>query len=284
MLRYGIITAVLGVALVGCEGTKLEEASKVSPNTDEHGEALYTGYLQLSETEYNEGDYRDSDFFAVRAERAANNEKFEPQEIGARDLPAKDLNDAATARRRLVVVLYQGAAQSYPRDAAQAQLGFDCWMQEQEEGFQTDDIASCRQRYETAMGRIEAAMAAKPIERAAPTSNYRLVFEVFFDFDSNELTEPAKNHIAAIADITKAYEKPVVAVIGNADQSGSENYNVELSQRRADIVAKELEKHGVIPDAVIGRGDQVPDVDQADKGSQRLNRRTIINVREAEAN
>src|SRR3546814_7146483 len=60
-----------------------------------------------------------------------------------------------SSRERLMAVLAAGAAQSDPTQAAEAQVAFDCWMQEQEENFQPDDIAACRDRFEAAMARSE---------------------------------------------------------------------------------------------------------------------------------
>ena len=50
------------------------------------------------------------------------------------------------ARSRLIAAFGAGARKRAPKQAAEAQLRFDCWMQEQEENFQPDDIdAPCRQ-------------------------------------------------------------------------------------------------------------------------------------------
>src|SRR3546814_14447170 len=70
-----------------------------------------------------------------------------------------------SSRERLMAVLAAGAAQSDPTQAAEAQVAFDCWMQEQEENFQPDDIAACRERCEAEMAgreREPAPTAATP--------------------------------------------------------------------------------------------------------------------------
>ena len=89
-------------------GRTLEKAERTSPETDEHGQALYTGYIGLSQVEYAEGDYRDSDFFADRAIAAANNQDIEPQHIGARDLIpiCIDQNPCAHLRRPMDMIFH----------------------------------------------------------------------------------------------------------------------------------------------------------------------------------
>jgi OOP family OmpA-OmpF porin len=278
MLKLSTAIA-LAVILAGCTGTKLEEAKMITPEADEHGQLLYEGYLRLSESEYNQGDYKDSDFFAEQAMRAGRGEKFEPQQINARDLPTDSLNDAAAARRQLIVALYNGAAQKHPREAAQAQLGFDCWMEQKEENFQSDDIAACRQSFQEAITRLGVKMTETVIvPDAAPETH--LAFEVFFDFDSDELSSLAKSNLAMISTIISGYKSPIVSLIGNADQSGEENYNYDLAGRRAASVAKALEDNSVPIAGIYNHGDAVPNIELLDQAPFWLNRRVSIIVRE----
>ena len=273
------LLCALGVAACGLQ---LQEAETITPATDEHGAALYEGYLGLSKLEYDEGDYTDSDYFAERAMLAGAGEKFEPQMISARDLPADKLNEMAAARRKVITSVYRGSVTKLPRVSAEAQIRFDCWMQEQEENFQPEDIAACREGFEAAMKRIDAAFV--PGEPPRRRTDDRLVFDVFFDFDRDDLSSVAKEHLAAIAEITRSYEQPVVTVLGNADQVGATDYNVKLSERRAAAVAKELEANGVKLDAVLARGDQAPSIANPERAPEAMNRRALIVIREATPN
>lgn len=270
-----VSTLVLGA----CSETTLDKAAEVSPSTDAHGMVLYKGYLALAQAEHDEEDDEDRDYFADRAIRAAMNEKFEPQNITARDLPVDHLNEMAAARRELVFALYQGAETSVPEHAGEAQVAFDCWIQEQEEDLQPDDIGDCKARFDAAMAEIQANFSPEPDKRL---HTYRHTIDVFFNLDSADLTTDSVERVAAMAGLLEAYEKPVLTVVGNADQSGADDYNVELSQKRADAVVAELAKHGVVPDAVVARGDQAPEIDVG-RAPEMLNRRVMMIVREAEA-
>ncbi len=53
--------------LAGCAGVELEKAEKQSPVGSEFKNDLYAGYIDLSSSEYAEGDYGDSDYFARKA-------------------------------------------------------------------------------------------------------------------------------------------------------------------------------------------------------------------------
>jgi OmpA-OmpF porin, OOP family len=54
------------------------------------------------------------------------------------------LEELATARDRLMHVLELGAWQIAPKITAYAQANFDCWVEQQAEGWQIEDIANCR--------------------------------------------------------------------------------------------------------------------------------------------
>ena len=137
-----------------------------------HDRALQQGYLDLSQAEFDEADYWDSDTFAERSMAAGRGESVQPEAISARDLPADRVGTLTAARERLSTALAGGAAQRDPAQAAEAQVAFDCWMQEQEEDIQPDHIAACRDRFMTAMASLEARppVAAPPGSRERPMS------------------------------------------------------------------------------------------------------------------
>src|SRR3546814_13032520 len=95
-----------------------------------------------------------------------------------------------SSRERLMAVLAAGAAQSDPTQAAEAQVAFDCWMQEQAENFQPDDIAACRDRFEAAMAGLERepAPTPPPAPPAPMVEPMTVPATVSFDFVRAQLT------------------------------------------------------------------------------------------------
>jgi len=263
----------------GLRGTQLQRAQGTPMPDDPYASALYQGYLRLSASEYAEGDYRDSDFFADRAAAVAAQETIEPQLIDARDLPIDRLEAMATARRRIIAALYFGAAAIAPEDAAEAQLGFDCWMQEQEENRQPRDIESCRARFDRAMARVEAALGPTPrAARPASTLPDRLVFELFFAFDDDRLSPAAAEIVDTVAEIAETLVDPLIAVIGYADQAGPASYNLDLSMRRAEAVAAALAARGIEAEAVFAGGEAGPSIG-GEAVSGELQRRVVVILR-----
>jgi OOP family OmpA-OmpF porin len=80
-----ISIVIAATALLGaCGGLELGTAQKTAPTGDAFSKALYKEYIVLSKAEYNEGDYEDSDVFAMRAIAAAGGKPTAPEAANAR--------------------------------------------------------------------------------------------------------------------------------------------------------------------------------------------------------
>ena len=156
VLRGMAISAALSF-VAGCAFGPFdtEHLAAVPPPDSAFQAALSQEYVILGDMERAEYDWPDTARFYRRATPSAEGERGEPEAIEARDLAPTDRETLGAARDRLSGALAQGARAFTPAAAARAQAGFDCWMQEQEEGHQPDDIAACRTRFEAAMVVVE---------------------------------------------------------------------------------------------------------------------------------
>lgn len=136
----------------------VDDLATLPPPTSSFDAALSRGYVALGDLERAEYDWRDTARFYRRAIAAAAGERVEPEALDERDLTSGDRQTLSAARERLNRALREGARALTPVAAAQAQAGFDCWMQEQEEGHQPEDIAACRTSFEAAMTAVEAGL------------------------------------------------------------------------------------------------------------------------------
>jgi outer membrane protein OmpA-like peptidoglycan-associated protein len=68
---------------------------------------------------------------------------------------------------------------------------------------------------------------------------------VLFDFNKAKIRPGDAAVLDEAAEILKSHPSVVVNVNGYCDAIGSETYNLKLSQRRAEAVARYLEQHGV---------------------------------------
>ena len=97
---------------------------------------------------------------------------------------------------------------------------------------------------------------------------------IFFEFGSSKIASKKELlNIKAYADAAKAAGVKI-KVVAFADVIGSSEYNVKLSQARAEAVAEVLREHGAEVEIVIGYG-------ESEEYKERyLNRRAIITVAE----
>ncbi|MGG5824121.1 OmpA family protein, partial [Falsiroseomonas sp. HW251] len=106
-------------------------------------------------------------------------------------------------------------------------------------------------------------------------------FLVFFDWDRYNLTDRARQIIAEAAQAAQRTGTTRIEVAGHADRSGTPQYNMGLSQRRADAVATELARLGVPRSAMVIQafGETRPLVPTADGVREPQNRRVEIVLR-----
>lgn len=101
---------------------------------------------------------------------------------------------------------------------------------------------------------------------------------VYFGLDSTELDAEDQAMLDDIVAAVKAQDPASVTVMGHADRSGGEDYNMDLSEKRARAIADALVAAG-IPDSAIntmGYGETEPAVQTEDGVAMRQNRRAAI--------
>lgn len=111
---------------------------------------------------------------------------------------------------------------------------------------------------------------------------FNLAADFLFDFDKDNLTPKGKQVIAELADKLKSIPVKTATIEGHTDRMGSVEYNLDLSQRRANTVKAELQRLGVTADLTavgLGKAHQVKHCDgndQAAKDCLRPNRRVVV--------
>ncbi|QIW14894.1 hypothetical protein A4G20_00115 [Pasteurellaceae bacterium RH1A] len=80
---------------------------------------------------------------------------------------------------------------------------------------------------------------------AQPVKEYTLSGDFLFDFDKSNLTAKGKSVVSNMAKEIKAAGASRVTVTGYTDRLGSAQYNLKLSQARANTVKAYLQQQGV---------------------------------------
>ena len=282
--------AVLAVVLGACHGTELDGVQGLEPSGSKFNTELYAGYIQLSSKEVAEWDYRDSDRFALKAAVAARGDDVMPTTLAERYLPEDKKEELAKARARLFAMLVGNGRGKAPEAAARAQISFECWMQEQEEGHQPDDIAACRNAFYNAVITAEVALRppapppSEPAPAPEPEPSYVTYYVVFFEFDSAALSKAGRTTLDEAAATALEMQPDKILVRGHTDRAGPESYNLGLSEARALSVARYLIDRGAgrfVID-VEGLGESEPIAKTSDNVRDGRNRRTEVSLTEPE--
>ncbi len=120
--------------------------------------------------------------------------------------------------------------------------------------------------------------APAPLPPCPPAAVSPGPFLVFFDWDKSLITPEAAQILDRAAEQYAATGQTSVALAGHADKSGKDDYNVRLSQRRADAVKAYLAGKGIPDSAMVTEafGESRPLVDTADGVREPQNRRVEI--------
>ncbi len=130
-----------------------------------------------------------------------------------------------------------------PDAAARAQVLFDCWVEQAEENLQPDDIRDCREGFEQQVASVESAIAggAAPRRRGDGGGHVPGVLrpqQRQADARGAGHHRPGRYHGKA-----EVPDAPIT-ITGFTDTTGTPQYNLRLSKRRAEAVA----------DAMVGEG------------------------------
>jgi len=184
------------------------------------------------------------------------------------------IKSGETERQQILLSAREGEAQQAQAAAQQAQA------------------AAQQARNETQNAQAQAAQAQSEKERlAAELENMQasqtsrgivltLGGDVLFDTGRAELKPGAERSIQQIAAFLNEHPERRVQVEGFTDSQGGNDYNLELSQKRADAVATAIVQRGIAAERVraLGYGEEFPKASNSSDGSRQLNRRVEIVV------
>ena len=106
------------------------------------------------------------------------------------------------------------------------------------------------------------------------------ISDVLFDFNKYTLKPGAREKMAKVSGILLAYPGLTIKVEGHTDSIGSDEYNLKLSEQRADAVRDYLVQQAVPPGAVtaVGLGKADPVASNDNPAGRQRNRRVELVV------
>jgi len=186
----------------------------------------------------------------------------------AQDKAAADAARAAADAARAAAVQQQQQAEAEADRARQAAAQADAQRQEAE-----GERAQLRERLRM---QLNAILETRETARGLIVN----INDVLFDFDKYTLKPGAREKMAKVSGILLAYPGLKLQLEGHTDSVGGDDYNLKLSQNRADAVRDFLTEQGVatanITSIGLGKADPVATNDTA--AGRQQNRRVELVV------
>jgi outer membrane protein OmpA-like peptidoglycan-associated protein len=222
--------------------------------------------------------------------RKKEQEREEAARREAAEAQAKAQADADAARRDAEKAQAQADEDARRRAEAERQQAA-LQAQQQQAAAQA---AAAQQQADDAQRKLQEAVQQKEEMRARLQAQLNQVLQtrdtarglivsmpdVLFDFNKYTLKPEARERLAKISGIVLAYPDLKLDIEGHTDSIGTDDYNQQLSEKRADTVRGYLVSSGVRPDNIkaVGLGKADPVADNSTASGRKLNRRVDMVV------
>jgi len=127
---------------------------------------------------------------------------------------------------------------------------------------------------------IRADLQGARIERIGEGIKITFDSGLLFDIDKSDLRAQAKTNLGNLAGILNKYPDTDILIEGDTDNTGSEDYNLELSERRAQSVANYIMGYGVPNSRIsmVGLGEMNPIASNDTDYGRQQNRRVEVAI------
>ncbi len=130
--------------------------------------------------------------------------------------------------------------------------------------------------------KIRQQLAGTGVRIVREGNDLRLIMpgNITFATDSADISPQFYSTLNAVATVLKEFPETSILVTGHTDSTGSAEYNLRLSQQRAQSVAQYLVAQGVAPNRVIARGmgESMPIASNETPEGRAQNRRVEIRI------
>ncbi|AZL16130.1 OmpA family protein [Rickettsiales endosymbiont of Stachyamoeba lipophora] len=274
--------AVLLFTLCSC--TSLETLKSSTPQGDNFQKKLFEYYKDFADNEAKNCDWLDSQHFIDKAMLIVYGHNVLPEHPDDWKIPQENKLETLAYYNELKPLIDNKYLRStFPENLAKAQFNYDCWLEELEENWQYEAIKHCKTNFENELMLLKDKLTAhnNQIKQSTPKKTEELKeqkqvepkakepfnaqekmaknaqeffqFRIFFEFNSSKLTAGAKQVLNKIADkINKMPQQPEeITLNGYTDHSGKEEYNLNLSKKRATAVKNYLTTKGLDPKKIV---------------------------------
>lgn len=221
----------------------------------------------------------DARSMAVQRETAERIQR-EKEEAAAQAKAAADAQAAAEAQRQAELTAAREAQMKAEAAAQAAQASVQQAALQAKEQAARDEAA--RAQAATAALRAQLLRQLNDVLQTTDTPRGLVVnmADVLFQTGKYELSSDAQLKLAKLSGIIQAHPGLNLSIEGYTDTTGTADFNMTLSQQRADTVRQFLIVQGLSPDSITskGMGEADPIADNSTAAGRKLNRRVEIIV------
>jgi len=141
-------------------------------------------------------------------------------------------------------------------------------------------FANYMEKQEMSMRQGLAGVEGASVQRDAEVLAVTFKSDLLFDVNSATIKPGAYDELQRVAKVLNDYPQTTMQIAGHTDSTGTEQYNLQLSQRRAEAVKTMLTSYGVSPTRMttVGYGISRPIATNATEAGRQLNRRVTITI------
>ncbi len=128
--------------------------------------------------------------------------------------------------------------------------------------------------------REELAGSGVQVRRDGDQIQLIMPSNITFNTDEYLIKNEFYDTLDSVGKVLYKYEDTQLEVIGHTDSTGDDQYNMKLSQRRANSVASYLENRGIQAErlAILGMGETQPIADNSTANGRAQNRRVELYI------
>ena len=142
-----------------CDSTaSLQELRSAPAAKSPYHKALSRLYQAYAETEEAAYDWWTSKYFADKGLMVAYGNDVAPEDPAHWNIAPDARADLFAAREKLLGVLSQDTIAQHPNESATAVAAYDCWVEQQDDGWKQDRITLCRGEFEKALAVMLGAL------------------------------------------------------------------------------------------------------------------------------
>jgi outer membrane protein OmpA-like peptidoglycan-associated protein len=118
------------------------------------------------------------------------------------------------------------------------------------------------------------------VTRVGDTIVLNMPSNITFDSDQSDVKPQFYETLNSVGLVFQEFDQTLIDVVGHTDSDGSDDYNYDLSRRRAASVARYLTAQQLDPNrfSVEGRGEQEPIASNSSSSGKAQNRRVEITI------